>query len=403
MYVVMRSLDPRVRNALLAIAVVFPVACLVTALRAKEFTADHLTISAVMALAAGSLVAMMTPGTKAREMLALSELDQVTGQIAAALMVPDYQLALRGAERASRVAGERLGSKHPALVHSLLREAFLRNIAKQPGAEALRTRALDIAKGLGPGNAPALARALEDMAGQARASGNAADSAEFWQSALETWKRAPDAPLDNLRLCHQQLAALGGDFGNYEASIAHWREAIALSQRMGDSGFRDIDRGNLAWALVKAGQFEQGEKLARERATALEPNKEGLPQALEVLAGMLEHRRAWSEADVLRRRVVELFERENGVEHASVSRSLAELARVRRELGDTADAETLLRRAVRIAETNANEQGETFYQGFLAERMSALADLVRSRDPDEAEQLQERAAKARSAAKTSGA
>ncbi|MBK8481485.1 MAG: tetratricopeptide repeat protein [Proteobacteria bacterium] len=396
---VMRSLDPRVRNTLIAIAVVFPVACVVAALRASEFTGQRLALSAVMAISVGALVAMLTPGRKARELLALLELEQLTGQIVQALMRPDYRLALQGAARASRLAEERLGSEHPALVHCLLREVFLRKLAKEPGGEALGTRALEIAKELGPGNAATLARALEAMAGQARASGHEADSAEFWQTALETWKRVSEAPVNNLLFCHQQLAAILDDLGRHEASIPHWREAIALSERMGNSVRRDIDKGNLAWALIEAGRFEQGEGLTRERLNALEPDKEGLPQAIEMLASMLEHRRAWGEAEVLRRRVVELFERENGPEHASVSRSLATLARVRRELGDWAEAETLLRRAVGIAEVNASEGRRACYQGFLAERLSALADLVRSRDPNEAEQLEEYAAKARSAAK----
>ena len=307
-------------------------------------------------------------------------------------------------ERSLSIREKALGPEHADVARSLNELGVLRwRQERYPAAESLFTRAIPIWEKTRGSNHPDVARALNNLALVLREEGRSSSTIPLYQRALTIYEKAlgPDHPrvaavLSNLaqslsdkgnyaeaiRLCERALTikekALGPDHPDQAPTL----QILAFSlkeQGKYDAAFRVLSRclrvreralapddPDLAWSLGDMGvllrdrgDFVQGESYLHRALAIFERRKQGYGVAwTENDLGILSRRRRdFVEAEDHFRRGVAAFENSVGKSHPDLAKCLLDYAGLLREMGRTAEAEPLERRATSIRAVAAANGG----------------------------------------------
>jgi serine/threonine protein kinase/tetratricopeptide (TPR) repeat protein len=151
-------------------------------------------------------------------------------------------------------------------------------------------------------------------------------------------------------------AGAAEDEGNYPEAERLGRQALAMLERLGETGAEDAAqvKGSLARVLRWMGQNDEAERLFRE-ALAIQRGLEGdhraeIAATLNNLGVFLGQRGDWAAAEPLIREAVDLVRAVHGPEHPDVAAGLSTLGAVLEEKGDLVGAEARYRESLAMRE-----------------------------------------------------
>lgn len=237
--------------------------------------------------------------------------------------------------------------------------------------------------------------------------GNVYNNLALYQEARELKEEAlrhrlATDPTDSRALADtiNNLGRLLYDLGDYPAAERHYRDALAMWQRLEDETRTVIGKRNLASLLAHSGRPEEALRLhgqiIEDQRRLFGPRDFEVGVSLYSLAILRRNLGMLRESETLLRGALDIFEETLGAEHTRVASVLSSLGRVVHTRGRYQEARLLFERAldlrlrllgddhVHVANTRKNlgalllDQGEVTQAGELLER--ALTTL-RSKKP----------------------
>ena len=217
------------------------------------------------------------------------------------------------------------------------------------GAETAYVEVLEIERQAGPGS-DALGEALYALAyAKSRTPGD--DAFALWAEALAVFEAN-----GNWARAAATAGAAATDHGNAADAAEAMRLArlgVAHAERSGQAAVRGQALRVLGMILGEAGDYAEAEAVLEPSLVLLGgPTADAAAPVLDELGFVYQATHRYDRAGTVLGQAVTLKERLNGPGSYPVALSLNALAMLRDAQGRTAEAETLYRRAMRLAETN---------------------------------------------------
>lgn len=219
-------------------------------------------------------------------------------------------------------------------------------------ARPLLEQALALRRKVLGAEAPETVETMEALARVQFASGGYEASERLRRRVLEIRLRDPNG---GGAARSAALAALGTSLqqkGEYDAAKQHYREALALAGRAGDSLAVMNGASELASLHHQLGEYDQAEpvlrRVVRIARAELGPRHPRVAQGLSSLASTLHYGGNLSAAEPMYREALAILEQAYGPEHPQVSLGLQNLATLYDERREFARSEPLYRRSLAI-------------------------------------------------------
>jgi CHAT domain-containing protein/Tfp pilus assembly protein PilF len=211
---------------------------------------------------------------------------------------------------------------------------------------------------------------------------------------LEAGVRARSGAADaNYRIAIQDLARAYVAMGKYTEAEQHYKQALAIEEKLFGPGNRKLVWiiNNLAIVNMRQGKDAEAEELYK-RALAIQTKELGEVQAevgftLDNLGLIYAHQGKYAEAEAAHKRGITIMEKSLGADHPEVAMGLNNLALLYDTQGRYSEAEALQKRALAIKEKRVGADKPT-----VAASLDNLASLYKEQGRyAEAEVLSKRA------------
>jgi HlyD family type I secretion membrane fusion protein len=276
-------------------------------------------------------------------------------------------------QRALAMAEEVHGAEHQRVATRLNNMAqVLLKTGRLAEAEPLLRRALAINEKVHGPHHPSIATNLSNLTSLLHATNRSSEAEPLMHRALAINERSNGPNHHSVALGLNNLAVLLEQTNRATEAEPLYRRALTINERNWGSEHPDVatNLNNLGRLLRASGRLGEAEALHR-RALAIDektfgPDHPNVANGLNHLGKSLQAANRPDEAEPLMGRALAIYEKSYGPEHPLVAASLINLAMLRAELGDWADAAGLHRRAAKIA-TGASSRN----RGHLAKAAAA--------------------------------
>ena len=226
------------------------------------------------------------------------------------------------------------------------------------------------------------------------------EARELKEEALRHLLASNPGDSQDLAATINNLGRLLFDLGDYPAAETHFRDALAMWQRLDDGPGMVLGRRNLAGLLAHSGRAEEAlehhRQIIEEQQRLYGDRDEEVGESLYSLAALRRNLGMLDEAEPLLRQALEIFEEKLGPRHTRVAAVLSSLGRVLHAQGHPEEARQRLEQAlelrlerlgedhVHVANTRKHlaalllDEGEVLPAGELLEK---ALDTLRAKKP----------------------